>query len=174
MDEKIPSLVKQVEEDKKRISQELKNLEIYWSQNKPETADNPTVALKILNDTSDKINSIKDAFLKNIQASKLLKLESENPSRLENITHEVEDFKNVWNSLNIIYSKIDAKKDTQFLAINPDKIKKDLDEALNNMTSLSSDIRQYKAYKITEKKLKNLKKIKKMLFLKRKWKNYKK
>ena len=159
MDEKIPSLVKQVEEDKKRISQELKNLEIYWSQNKPETADNPTVALKILNDTSDKINSIKDAFLKNIQASKLLKLESENPSRLENITHEVEDFKNVWNSLNIIYSKIDAKKDTQFLAINPDKIKKDLDEALNNMTSLSRDIRQYKAYEITEKKLKNLKKM---------------
>ena len=61
--------------------------------------------------------------------------------------------------MNIIYSKIDAKKETPFLAVNPDKIKKDLDEAINNMTSLSSNIRQYKAYEITEKKLKELKKM---------------
>ena len=160
MDEKIPALVKQVEADKINLSQELKNLESFWAQNKPETADNPAAALKVLEKTSEKINSIKDAFIKNCTAAKLLKLESENPNRLDNITHEVdEDFKNVWNSLNIIYSKIDAKKETPFLAINPDKIKKDLDEALNNMTSLSSDIRQYKAYEITEKKLKTLKKM---------------
>ena len=159
MDEKIPSLVKQVEADKVTLSQELKNLEAYWAQNKPETADNPVSALNILDKTSEKINTIKDAFLKNITASKLLKLESENPNRLENIEEEVNDFKNVWSSLNIIYSKIDAKKETPFLAVNPDKIKKDLDEAINNMTSLSSNIRQYKAYEITEKKLKELKKM---------------
>ena len=61
--------------------------------------------------------------------------------------------------MNIIYSKIDAKKETPFLAINPDKIKRDLDEALNNMTSLGSGIRQYVAYELTEKKLKDLKKM---------------
>jgi dynein heavy chain 1 len=114
MDEKIPALVKQVEADKINLSQELKNLESFWAQNKPETADNPAAALKVLEKTSEKINSIKDAFIKNCTAAKLLKLESENPNRLDNITHEVEDFKNVWNSLNIIYSKIDAKKKHHF------------------------------------------------------------
>ena len=39
------------------------------------------------------------------------------------------------------------------------KIKKDLDEALQQMTMLPSEIRSYKAYEITEKKLKTLKKI---------------
>ena len=34
-----------------------------------------------------------------------------------------------------------------------------MDDALNQMTTLSSDIRQYKAYEITEKKLKTLKKM---------------
>ena len=159
MNEKLPALIKQVQAEQKILNEELKNLEEFWAQNKPERAEDPTSALKILERTTEKINVIKDTFLKNCTASKLLKIDSEKPERLEKITSEVDDFKNVWNSLNIIYSKIDAKKDTPFLAINPDKIKRDLDEALNNMTSLSGDIRQYQAYEITEKKLKNLKKM---------------
>ena len=61
--------------------------------------------------------------------------------------------------MNIIFSKIDAKKETTFLAINPEKIKKDLDEALNNMDLLSNDIRNYKAYVTTKDRLDYLKKI---------------
>ena len=159
MKEKIPSLMTQVKADQSTLLQELINLENYWKQNKPETADNPSSAINILEKTTEKINVIKDAFLKNCTACKLLQLESVNPDRLGKITREVDDFKNVWNSLNIIYSKIDSKKETPFLAINPEKIKKDLDIALNNMTELSNEIRNYRAYQITEEKLIKLKKM---------------
>ena len=159
MEDKIPSIKEKVMKDKANLDDEIKKLDEYWSQNKPETADNPVAALNILKKTTEKINAIKDAYSKNCQASELLELEFGDPNKLDNMTQEVEDFRKVWTSLNNIYSIIDSKKETAFLAINPDKIKKDLDEALNKMTTLPSDIRQYKAYEITEKKLKTLKKM---------------
>jgi dynein heavy chain 1 len=116
--------------------------------------------LKLEIDNPNKLDNIKKEILEPLKLiSQLLDLEISDPKKLENMTKEVEDFKNVWNSLNIIYSKIDSKKETPFLAINPDKIKKDLDEALNQMVTLPSDIRTYQAYQITENKLKTLKKM---------------
>ena len=159
MEDKIPSIKDKVKGDKAKLDEDIKNLDKYWSDNKPETADNPVAALNILKKTTEKINAIKDAYSKNCQASELLGLEFGDPNKLDNMTQEVDDFKKVWNSLNTIYSKIDSKKETPFLAINPDKIKKDLDEALQQMTMLPSEIRSYKAYEITEKKLKTLKKM---------------
>ena len=111
-------------------------------------------------DDLKKIDNLKKDLLQSLKLiSQLLKLDIGDPKKLDNMTREVEDFRNVWNSLNVIYSKIDSKKETPFLAINPDKIKKDLDESLSQMTTLPSEIRQYKAYEITEKKLKTLKKM---------------
>ena len=159
MEANIPSIKEKVQKDKANLDEEIKKLDEYWSQNKPETADNPVAALNILKTTTEKINAIKDAYIKNCKAAELLELEFSDPNKLDNMSQEVDDFKRVWNSLNAIYSKIDSKKDTPFLAINPDKIKKDLDDALNQMTTLPNDIRQYKAYEITEKKLKTLKKM---------------
>ena len=159
MESKIPSIKDKVIKDKEKIDEEIKKLDQYWSANKPESADNPVAAIEILKKTKEKINDIKEAYEKNCKAAELLELECGDPNKLDNMTKEVEDFRKVWDALNIIYSKIDSKKDTPFLAINPDKIKKDLDEALNNMTMLSNDIRQYNAYKITEQKLKTLKKM---------------
>ena len=107
-----------------------------------------------------KLNNIKKEIIEPLKLiAQLINLELGDPKKLDNMAKEVEDFKNVWNNLNVIYSKIDSKKETPFLAINPDKIKRDLDDALNQMTSLSSDIRTYQAYEITEKKLKTLKKM---------------
>ena len=159
MEDKIPSIKDKVKGDKAKLDEDIKNLDKYWSDNKPETADNPIAALNILKKTTEKINAIKDAYSENCQASELLGLEFGNPNKIDNMTQEVDDFKKVWNSLNTIYSKIDSKKETPFLAINPDKIKKDLDEALQQMTLLPSEIKSYYAYIITEKKLKTLKKM---------------
>ena len=105
MKEKIPSLMTQVKADQSTLLQELINLENYWKQNKPETADNPSSAINILEKTTEKINVIKDAFLKNCTACKLLQLESVNPDRLGKITREVDDFKNVWNRFRVKFSK---------------------------------------------------------------------
>jgi hypothetical protein len=233
MDEKIPSIIKSVVKDKNNLDEEIRKLDEYWSKNKPETADNPVVALSILKTTTEKINAIKDNYAKNCKALELLKAQCSNPNKLEtmrkevedlmsrtpssdsglkegeekalksvknmlnldcddlsklnnikkeiieplkliaqlldleiadpkkldNMSEEVENFKKVWNSLNNIYSNVDSKKETAFMAINPDKIKRALDDALTQMVTLPSDIRQYKAYELTENKLKRLKKM---------------
>ena len=116
--------------------------------------------LKLEIEEPKKLNNIKKEIIEPLKLiAELLNVEIGDPKKLDNMTKEVDDFKNVWNSLNMIYSKIDSKKETPFLAINPDKIKRDLDDALNQMISLPSDIRTYKAYELTEKKLKTLKKM---------------
>ena len=90
MDEKIPSIINSVIKDKINLDAKIKELDVFWSQNKPETADNPVAALNILKTTTEKINVIKDDFNKNCKAIELLKSNCSNPNKLENMKKEVE------------------------------------------------------------------------------------
>lgn len=72
---------------------------------------------------------------------------------------DIKDLKEIWSSLNAIWVKIDAFKDTPFIAVIPEKIKRELDEGINQMTLLPSKMRSYDAYEIVKNKITYLKKV---------------
>ena len=159
MEEQVPGIKARILAEEANINERIKTLETYWAEKKPEKADNPTEALEILNEAKKIIEEVQDAYVKNCKAKELLGLESGDPAKLDNLSEEIKDLEDVWSKLNEIYSKIDEQKDTPFAGVNAEKIKKDLDEALNKVNELDEKYHSYDAFEITKNKLQYLKKI---------------
>ena len=159
MEEQIPGIKARINAEESIIKERIDKLEKYWSEKKPDKADNPSEALDILNEAKKQREEIKDTYVKNCKAKELLGMEFGDPNKLDNISEEIKDLEDVWGELNKIYSKIDEQKETPFAAVNADKIKKDLDEALTKINELPEKYHSYDAFEITKNKLTYLKKI---------------
>ena len=145
--------------EERSINKRIEKLKKYWYKKKPNKANNPLKALDILNKAEKQIEEIKDTYVKNCKAKELLGMKFSDSNTLDNIYEEIKDLEDVWSELNKIYSKIDEQKKTPFAAVNVDKIKKDLDEALTKINELSDKYFSYDIFEITQNKLTNLKKI---------------
>ena len=150
MEEQIPGIKARINAEESTINERIEKLEKYWSEKKPDKADNPSEALDILNEAKKQIEEIKDTYVKNCKAKELLGMEFNDPNKLDNISEEIKDLEDVWGELNKIYSKIDEQKETPFVAVNADKIKKDLDEALTKINELPEKYHSYDAFEITK------------------------
>ena len=159
MEEQIPGIKARILAEESNINERIQKLEQYWAEKKPDKADNPSEALEILNEAKSVIEEVKDVYVKNCKAKELLGLEYGDPNKLDNLSEEIKDLEDVWGELNKIYSKIDEQKETPFAGVNADKIKKDLDEALNKINELPEKYHSYEAFDITKNKLQHLKKM---------------
>ena len=159
MEEQIPGIKARILAEESIINERIQKLEQYWAEKKPDKADNPSEALEILNEAKSVIEEVKDVYVKNCKAKELLGLEYGDPNKLDNLSEEIKDLEDVWGELNKIYSKIDEQKETPFAGVNADKIKKDLDEALNKINELPEKYHSYEAFDITKNKLQHLKKM---------------
>ena len=159
MKEKEPGAKARISAEEATITARISELEKYWSEKKPDKADNPSEALEILSEAKKLIEEVNDSYVKNCKAKELLEMEYSDPNKLNNLYDEIKDLEDVWTELNKIFSKIDEKKDTPFVAINADKIKKALEEALDKIEELPDKYHSYDAFEITKKKLQYYKKI---------------
>ena len=159
MEEQIPGIKARILAEESNINERIQKLEQYWAEKKPDRADNPSEALEILNEAKSVIEEVRDVYVKNCKAKELLGLDYGDPNKLDNLSEEIKDLEDVWGELNKIYSKIDEQKDTPFAGVNADKIKKDLDEALNKINELPEKYHSYEAFDITNNKLQHLKKM---------------
>ena len=149
------NIMKEKEPGAKAIAE----LEKYWSEKKPDKAENPDEALEVLSEAKKLIEEVNDDYVKNCKAKELLEMDYSDPNKLNNLYEEIKDLEDVWTELNKIFSKIDEKKDTPFVAINADKIKKALEEALTKIDELPDRYHSYDAFEITKNKLKYYKKV---------------
>ena len=159
MKEKEPGAKARIKAEEASINERIQELEQYWTEKKPDKADNPSEALEILKEAKNKIEEVNDSYIKNCKAKELLGMESGDPNKLNNLSAEISDLEDVWNELNKIYCKIDEKKDTPFVAVNADKIKRALEEALSKIDELPEKYHSYDAFEITKSKLQYYKKV---------------
>ena len=159
MEEQIPTIQARVNADTVVINEKINELETYWANKKPYKADVPSEALQVLKNSNNMLQAIKDDYVRNCKAKELLGMEFSDPNKLDNLEEDIKDLQEVWGSLNIIWSKIEAHKDTPFIAVIPDKIKRELDDGLNQMVLLPPKMRTYDAYEIVKNKIQHLKKV---------------
>ena len=159
MEEQIPTIQARISADEVVINDKIKELETYWSQKKPYKAESPTEALNVLSVSNNMVKAIKDDYVRNCKAKELLGMEFSDPNKLDSLEEDINDLREVWSSLNVIWAKIEAYKDTPFIAVIPEKIKKELDEGLNQLVLLPPKMRTYDAYEIVKNKIGHLKKV---------------
>ena len=159
MKEKEPGAKARISAEEATINERISELEKYWSEKKPDKAESPAEALEVLSEAKKLIEEVNDSYVKNCKAKELLEMDYSDPNKLNNLYEEIKDLEDVWNELNKIFSKVDEKKDTPFVAVNADKIKKALEEALNKMEELPEKYHSYDAFEIIKNKLKYYKKI---------------
>jgi dynein heavy chain 1 len=159
MEEQIPTIQARVNADTVVINEKINELETYWANKKPYKADIPSEALQVLKNSNNMLQAIKDDYVRNCKAKELLGMEFSDPNKLDNLEEDIKDLQEVWGSLNIIWAKIEAHKDTPFIAVIPDKIKRELDDGLNQMVLLPPKMRTYDAYEIVKNKIQHLKKV---------------
>ena len=159
MKEKEPGAKSRIAAEGAIIDERIQEVEKYWSEKKPDKADNPTEALDILQEAKTSIEEVNESYTKNCKAKELLEMEFGDPNRLNNLLAEIKDLEDVWGELNKIFSKIDEKKDMPFRAVNADKIKRALEEALTKIDELPDKYHSYDAFEITKNKLQYYKKI---------------
>ena len=71
MEEQIPGIKARILAEETNIKERIQKLEEYWSEKKPDRADNPTEALNILSEAKKLIEEIKDVYVKNCKAKEL-------------------------------------------------------------------------------------------------------
>ena len=130
MEEQIPTLQGRIQADESRINERIKKLDNYWNEKNPEKANSPSEALKILNEANTQLVNVKDDYIRNCKAKELLDMDIGDPNRLNPIEEQIASLREVWNALNNIFSRVESYKDTPFVAVNPEKTKKEIEEAL--------------------------------------------
>ena len=91
--------------------------------------------------------NVKDDYIRNCKCKELLDLDIRDPNRLNPIEEQISSLREVWKALNNILSY----KDNLFIAVNPEKTKKEIEEALFEVNYLSPKIRNYEAAEIDKK-----------------------
>ena len=71
MEEQIPGIKAGILAEESNIKDRIQKLEEYWSDKKPDRADNATEALNILSEAKKLIEEIKDVYVKNCKAKEL-------------------------------------------------------------------------------------------------------
>jgi len=159
VEEQIPAIQARITADERVLLDKIKELEVYWNSKKPNRAETPQDALNVLTVAEGMVRRVKDDYIKNCKAKEILEMEVSDPAKLDPIEEDIRDLREVWSSLNVVWIKLDKNRETPFIAVIPDKLKAELQDALNEIALFPNKLRQYEAYVIVKNKINYLKKI---------------
>ena len=113
---------------------------------KKSAANSPLEALIILNEGNTQLINVKDDNIRN-WTNESLDMDVGESNRLNPIEEQISSLREVCDSLNNNLSY----RDTPFVALNPEKTKKESEEALIEVNNLPPKIRNYEAAEIMKK-----------------------
>lgn len=164
MSDQIPAIQTRISAESTNIINRIKELENYWSTKKPYKADNATEAINIIATAEGMLKRVKDEYIRNCKAKEMLGLEFSDPSRLDSVDEDIRDLKEVWTALAKVWSKLDKYRETPFIAVIPEKVKADINEAANELNLFPNKLRQYEAYESMKNKIANLRKVNVLIY----------
>jgi dynein heavy chain 1 len=79
--------------------------------------------------------------------------------RLRANLEELQEIRNVWKSLENVCNRLEELKDTQWISIQPKKLKANLEELLSSMTAMVSEVKNYHSYNAVKTNIENYLKV---------------
>ncbi|CAK4126621.1 unnamed protein product [Aphanomyces euteiches] len=168
MESQLPQLQAKIIDEHNILVKKIQSTIADWDASKPlQGGISPKAALESIIIFDTKLNLLAQDTKKMEAARKALNLISRNEDSdfdtLERTIEELNGLREVWESLSSVWNQIDDLKDTLWSAIQPRKLRKQLDELLDNLKTFPARMQQYEAFDYFVQTLQSYKSINSLL-----------
>eukprot|EP01155_Anaeramoeba_flamelloides_P010253 Anaeramoba_flamelloidesa325155_517.p1 GENE.a325155_517~~a325155_517.p1 ORF type:complete len:3661 (-),score=1024.13 a325155_517:18-11000(-) len=147
MEEEIPTLQSKIEDETKTLNKKIDQFLTEYEETKPlEGSIPPSHALQQLQLSETKILEFTKEFEKLSLARESLEMDAMKPINFEHFNEELMNLKQVWNELSKIWNLLENLKETPWSLVVPKKIRIGLEDQLDALRKLPTNVRQYDAY----------------------------
>jgi len=147
MEEQIPTLQQRVLAEDRLLNQRVADVVTSWENDKPLRGSlKPEQAILILSRFEVSMKIEKSSFDSLSAAKEALNLDASGENMVTNCLEELYDLKEVWSAMQVPYGKLDDLKDTLWSSCVPRKLRKALDQVIDDLRTLPSRVRQYDVY----------------------------
>ncbi|KAI3378322.1 hypothetical protein SNEBB_011029, partial [Seison nebaliae] len=147
----------QIKDADLKLQNKMKKLLVNWKDNKPIDGMQPKDALTVLNDyekllsecNTQHVNLVKGKALLNVDHSSSQKSTTDMTNAIEELT----DLKNVWESLQKFYERLEEIGETSWMTVHARKLKGNLESILLELKGLPINFREYDSYSSLKNRL---------------------
>ncbi|KAJ3322044.1 hypothetical protein HDV06_003645 [Boothiomyces sp. JEL0866] len=151
--EQIEPLKEKIFQEDQATNDQIAALLEDWNKLKPLGDQEPSAALKILNEFEHKFTTTNKTFELLGNAKRALEIKTFSGSILTPAIAEHHDLKNVWESLQLVWNKVLAIKEISWFSEECWQIKGMIEKILENMKSMPNQMRQYLAFQSMQQKI---------------------
>jgi dynein heavy chain 1 len=147
MNTQLHNLHLKIREEELQVSKQIDELSKNWEREKPINAGiellSPVDALQSLSMYNALCVKVAEDLARLKGAKVALGLDVIEDSRLEAIIQEINDFRDVWQSIMVVWEKVQALRASSFKEISAVKVRKQLDEIAEGLRGMPAKIRTY-------------------------------
>lgn len=154
LDAEMPNLVGRVQEESKAMSKRVSVMLESWEKDKPSAGQyTPEEALRIIATFSVQADKLKKEEEEMAATRLALHIESAVDERSKILSDELHELKESWNSLGSGMSKLQKIREQRFREIDPVRVRKQLDELVEELRLLPAKVRNNASYETLQKQI---------------------
>ncbi|WVN87983.1 uncharacterized protein L203_103180 [Cryptococcus depauperatus CBS 7841] len=155
--EQVAGLQLKIVAEDKIIDQKIKNFIAEWEDNKPLQGNiKAETAINTLNVFEGRLTRLLEEYDLVCRAKEALDLEHSIDDRLRPVSEELRDLKAVWTALSGIWERLAQLREIPWTAVQPRKLRQELDGILSSTRDMPSRMRQYAAFEYVQDTIKSL------------------
>ncbi|CAM9242548.1 unnamed protein product, partial [Chrysoparadoxa australica] len=155
MESRIPALQQRVRAEEKVAEKRVADLVQLWTESKPLGGEHkPREALEVVDGFNVQVRKAREDYDRLSAAKEALSLGAPGEDVLASVEEEMRDLREVWNALDEIWGKTNELEEMSWAAAVPRKVRRALDDLMEQMRGLPNKIRQYEAYSYAQGTLK--------------------
>ena len=151
INEQVAGLQLKIVAEDKVVDQRTRDFIAEWEANKPLQGNiKAETAINTLNVFEGRLARLTEEYDLVCRAKEALDLEHTKDDRLQPVTEELRDLKAVWTALSGIWSRLGQLRETLWTAVQPRKLRQELDAILSSSREMPSRMRQYAAFEFVQ------------------------
>ncbi|WVQ73635.1 hypothetical protein IAR50_003215 [Cryptococcus sp. DSM 104548] len=155
--EQVAGLQLKIVAEDKVVDQKIRDFIAEWEENKPlQGSIKSETAINTLNVFEGRLSRIVEEYNLVHRAKEALDLEHTKDNRLQPVNEEVRDLKAVWTALSGIWGRLAQLREMLWTAVQPRKLRQELDAILASTRDMPSRMRQYAAFEYVQETIKTL------------------
>ncbi|WWC91126.1 uncharacterized protein L201_006067 [Kwoniella dendrophila CBS 6074] len=155
--EQVAGLQLKIVAEDKVIDGRIRDFVTEWEANKPLQGNTKAeTAINTLNVFEGRLTRLIEEYDLVCRAKEALDLEHTKDDRLQPVTEELRDLKAVWTALSGIWGRLAQLRETLWSAVQPRKLRQELDAILSSTREMPSRMRQYAAFEYVQDTIRGL------------------
>ncbi|BEJ00458.1 hypothetical protein CcaverHIS631_0503150 [Cutaneotrichosporon cavernicola] len=155
--EQLAGLQLKIAAENKIVDGRIQDFITEWEANKPLQGHiKADAAIMTLKTFETRLNQLTEDYTLIRRAKEALDLEHSRDDRLQPVTEELRDLTGSWTALSGTWGRINGLRDIQWSAVQPRKLRQELDSVLAETRAMPSRMRQYPAFEYVQETIRGL------------------